>query len=115
PGALPRPAADERETQPAQTELGTMLTTLRPRLVPNCTEPAASAKSVSSPPRPTRSPGWNLVPRCRIRISPALTTWPPNRFTPRYCALESRPVRELDAPFLCAMAVCLLPGLDPGH
>lgn len=28
---------------------------------------------------------------------------PPNFFTPRYCGLESRPLRELDAPFLCAM------------
>src|SRR5204862_4015674 len=100
PGALPRPAADERETQPAQTELGTMLTTLRPRRLPNCTAPAARANSVSSPPRPTRSPGWNLVPRWRIRISPALTCCPPNRLTPSRCALESRPLRELDAPFL---------------
>src|SRR4051794_2441192 len=40
-----------------------------------------------------------------MRISPALTTWPPNRLTPRYWALESRPLRELDAPFLCAMSV----------
>src|SRR6195952_4678092 len=40
-----------------------------------------------------------------MRISPALTTWPPKRFTPKYWALESRPLRELDAPFLCAMSV----------
>src|SRR6185436_5304823 len=37
-------------------------------------------------------------------ISPALTTWPPKRFTPRYCAFESRPLRVEDAPFLCAMS-----------
>src|SRR5215207_5869341 len=91
-----------------------MRTTLRPRLCPNCTCPAASANSVSSPPRPTRSPGWNFVPRCRTRISPALTSWPPYRFTPSRWAAESRPLRELDAPFLCAIA-CLLPALDAGH
>src|SRR6266571_8483364 len=83
---------------------GTMFTVLRPRFTPNSTAPAASANSVSSLPRPTLTPGWNLVPRWRIRISPAFTTWPPNRLTPRYCGLESRPLRELDAPFLCAMA-----------
>src|ERR1700712_5080359 len=42
-------------------------------------------------------------------ISPAWTTWPPNRLTPRRWALESRPLRELEAPFLCAM--CSLPYL----
>src|SRR5579862_9188924 len=88
-----------------------MLTVLRPRFAPNSTAPAASANSVSSLPRPTFTPGWNLVPRCRIRISPALTTCPPKRLTPRYCGLESRPLRELDAPFLCAMAVQLLTSL----
>src|SRR5581483_6035847 len=70
---------------------------------PNWTAPATSANSVSSRPRPTPTPGWNLVPRWRIRISPALTFSPPNRFTPRRCAFESRPLRELEAPFLCAM------------
>src|SRR5439155_8258523 len=75
---------------------------------------AASANRVSSPPRPTLVPGWNLVPRWRTRISPALTTWPPNRFTPRRLALESRPLRELDAPFLCAMAGRVLSERDAG-
>src|ERR1700691_4269508 len=42
-------------------------------------------------------------------ISPALTTWPPKRFTPRRWALESRPFLLDDAPFLCAMSR-LLPG-----
>src|SRR3712207_7191760 len=37
-------------------------------------------------------------------ISPALTTWPPKRLTPRRCAFESRPLREDEAPFLCAMS-----------
>src|SRR3954462_1162249 len=41
-------------------------------------------------------------------ISPALTTCPPNRFTPSRCALESRPLREDEAPFLCAMSASAL-------
>src|SRR3954466_14719605 len=41
-------------------------------------------------------------------ISPALTTWPPKRFTPRRCALESRPLRDDEAPFLCAMSASAL-------
>src|SRR4051812_45033715 len=80
-----------------------MLTVLRSRLRPNCTAPGASANSVSSLPRPTLSPGWKCVPRWRTMISPALTTWPPKRLTPRCCALESRPLRVELAPFLCAM------------
>src|SRR5712691_9408871 len=55
-------------------------------------------------------------------ISPALTTWPPKRLTPSRWALESRPFRLDDAPFLCAISD-LLPragapltaaGADPG-
>src|SRR6202008_462204 len=41
-------------------------------------------------------------------ISPALTTSPPNRLTPSRCAEESRPLRELEAPFLCAMVTAPL-------
>src|SRR5215212_4008808 len=37
-------------------------------------------------------------------ISPAFTTWPPKRFTPRRWAFESRPLRDDEAPFLCAMS-----------
>src|SRR5580704_4869745 len=56
-------------------------------------------------------------------ISPALTNWPPKRFTPSRCALESRPLRLEDAPFLCAIggsALLLRPGAglgraDAGH
>src|SRR5690606_30181294 len=90
-----------------------MFTVLRPRLVPNSTAPAERANRVSSPPRPTPTPGWNLVPRWRTRISPALTSWPPKRLTPRRCALESRPLRVLDAPFLLAMSESLLQGARP--
>src|SRR3954452_2327753 len=99
-----------------------MFTTRRPRRVPNSTWPATSANRVSSPPRPTPSPGWKCVPRCRTMISPAPTIWPPKRLTPRRWALESRPLRVEDAPFLCAMrAACLVwwsgagpSGLDRG-
>src|SRR5215204_3524340 len=85
-----------------------MLTTLRPPLLPNCTAPASSANRVSSLPRPTPRPGWKWVPRWRTMISPALTTWPPKRLTPRRCAFESRPLREDEAPFLCAMSASAL-------
>src|ERR687894_249586 len=44
-----------------------------------------------------------------MRISPAFTAWPPNRFTPSRWALESRPFRELEAPFLCAIGTHNLP------
>src|SRR5580692_840801 len=86
---------------------GTMLTARRPRTAPNCTFPRTSANSVSSPPRPTPWPGWKCVPRWRTMISPAFTNWPPYRLTPRRWALESRPLRLDDAPFLCAISVLL--------
>src|SRR5438105_6566466 len=37
-------------------------------------------------------------------ISPPLTAWPANVFTPSRCALESRPLRLEPSPFLCAIA-----------
>ena len=101
-----------RGARPPGGRSRTMLTVLRPRLVPNFTAPGAVANSVSSPPRPTLTPGWKWVPRWRTMISPALTTWPPNRLTPSRCELESRPLRELEAPFLCAMSTP--PLLDSG-
>src|SRR6266568_2592025 len=36
--------------------------------------PGPLAKRVSSPPLPTPSPGWILVPRCRTMIEPAVTS-----------------------------------------
>src|SRR3954462_7625476 len=94
-----------------------IVTSRRPRRKPKVTEPGTSANSVSSLPRPTPSPGWKWVPRWRTMISPALTTWPPKRLTPRYCAFESRPLRVEDAPFLCAMSEPLLDSgdLDAGQ
>src|ERR1700722_9303958 len=93
-----------------------MLTARRPRRVPNCTVPRTSANSVSAPPRPTPTPGWKWVPCWRTMISPAFTCWPPKRLTPRRWALESRPLRLDDAPFLCAISVLLRlgPGLRLG-
>src|SRR5205807_692971 len=41
--------------------------------------------------------------RWRTRISPPLTAWPANVFTPSRCALESRPLRLEPRPFLCAI------------
>src|SRR3954469_16207885 len=81
-----------------------IVTSRRPRRKPKVTEPGTSANSVSSLPRPTPRPGWKWVPRWRTMISPALTTWPPKRFTPRRWAFESRPLRDDEAPFLCAMS-----------
>src|SRR5215472_6629400 len=40
-------------------------------------------------------------------ISPAPTSWPPKRLTPSRWALESRPFRLDEAPFLCAISVLL--------
>jgi len=52
----PKPALPE--VSRADYAAGTMLTTLRPPFVPNCTAPADRANNVSSPPRPTLTPGW---------------------------------------------------------
>src|ERR1700712_4409718 len=83
--------------------MGSMSTTLRPPRWPNFTAPSVSAKSVSSPPMPTFLPGWNLVPRWRTMIVPAWIWVPPNTFTPRRCALESRPLRVEPPPFVFDM------------
>src|SRR5450755_4750560 len=97
-----------------------MLTDRRPRRVPNSTFPRTSAKRVSSPPRPTPRPGWKCVACWRTIISPAPTAWPPKRLTPSRWALESRPFRLEDAPFLCAISALLsragagLAGADAG-
>src|ERR671932_518650 len=58
---------------------------------------------------PVPSPGLKRVPRWRTMISPPVTAWPANTFTPRRFALESRPLRLEPRPFLCAME--LLPPL----
>ena len=65
--------------------------------------PAISEKSVKSLPMPTFMPGRNLVPFWRTMISPALTTCPPKRLTPRRLALESRPFLLEPPAFLCAI------------
>src|SRR4051794_25229169 len=109
-GAPGRPGTPNAETWVRSTSgqtAGTMLTTRRPRRVPNSTLPAESANRVSSLPRPTLLPGWKWVPRWRTMISPALTTWPPKRFTPRRWEFESRPFLVEAAPFLCAISSVL--------
>src|SRR5215218_5176154 len=103
------------ESGVVQTSTAVIETVLRPRRVPKVTEPGARAKSVSSPPRPTPRPGWKWVPRWRTMISPAFTTWPPKRLTPRRCAFESRPLREDEAPFLCAMSSSALRDVADDH
>src|SRR5579875_3139346 len=40
-------------------------------------------------------------------ISPPVTRWPANTFTPSRLAAESRPLREEPSPFLCAIAFLL--------
>ena len=45
-------------------------------------------------------PGLKRVPRWRTMISPPVTTWPANTFTPRRLAFESRPLRLDPRPFL---------------
>src|SRR5262252_9090920 len=69
----------------------------------NSTVPVILANRVSSLPRPTFRPGLMRVPRWRTMMEPPVTSWPPKDFTPRRCALESRPFLELPKPFLCAM------------
>src|SRR5437763_3565766 len=77
---------------------------------------------------PTPSPGLKRVPRWRTMISPPVTVWPANTFTPSRLALESRPLRDDPRPFLCAIGGLLsFSGglrrlaraaggqLDPGH
>src|SRR5882762_934273 len=72
-----------------------------------CTCPLTRAYSVWSRPMPTFAPACTRVPRWRTRIWPALTRSPPNTFTPRRFACESRPFRELPPAFLCAIALAL--------
>src|SRR5258706_3370239 len=79
---------------------------IRPRSR-NSTTPVILANNVSSLPQPTFSPGFRRVPRCRTMMEPPGTNWPPKTFTPRRCALESRPFLELPSPFLCAILPAL--------
>jgi len=53
--------------------------------------------------RPTFSPGFTRVPRCRTMIVPPGTSCPPKALNPSRCAFESRPFREVPCPFLCAI------------
>src|SRR5262249_42875673 len=88
---------------PAHVAEGRTLTNRRPARWSKRTIPSVLANSVKSTPSPTLVPGRKRVPRWRTRIEPAVTCWPPNRFTPSILAWLSRPSRELPPPFLCAM------------
>src|SRR5262249_27823131 len=68
------------------------------------TRPLTFAKIVSSLPRPALSPGRKRRPRCRTMMVPPLTRLPSCALTPSRCEFESRPLRELPCPFLCAIA-----------
>src|SRR6266446_1808694 len=72
-------------------------------LLRNLMRPVILAKRVSSLPRPTFSPGFTRVPRCRTMIVPPGTSCPPKALKPSRCAFESRPFREVPCPFLCAI------------
>src|SRR5690606_2336242 len=83
PARLGSLATARRNRRLTQSPSGSTSTTLRPLRSPNLTEPSTSEKSVSSPPWPTLRPGWNLVPRWRTRIVPAVILVPSYTFTPR--------------------------------
>lgn len=92
---------------------GTIVKTFTLRLFPsnlilvrdkNCKVPGIIAYKVSSFARATLRPGKYLVPRWRIKISPAPTVWPCCRFTPNRCAWESRPF--LVDPLALVCAIC---------
>src|SRR5437588_11425790 len=116
--ALPHPEDAPRCRRPhprarpaVQPELGCTSTSLRPLRLANFTVPSVVANSVSSPPRPTLSPGWNLVPRWRTRMAPARTAVPSKVLTPRRWAVESRPLRVEPPPLVLDMKPLL--GLAP--
>src|SRR5437667_1655280 len=92
-----------------------MLTVLRPRRVPKSTLPFSSANTVSSPPRPTLSPGWNLVPRWRTMMAPAVTIVPSYTFTPSRWACESRPLRVEPPPLVLDIGSALRDSGDFHH
>ena len=85
--------------------IGRTSTSFWPLRCPNFTLPGARANSVSSPPRPTFTPGWNLVPRWRTMIAPACTAPPSNTFTPRRLDSESRPFLVEPPPLVFDMSL----------
>src|SRR5208337_2916629 len=99
--AMPIQQTDENYSA---TSIGSTITNLPIEpLFRNLIRPVILAKSVSSLPRPTLSPGFTRVPRCRTMIVPPGTICPPKALNPSRCAFESRPFREVPCPFLCAM------------
>src|SRR6185312_17107667 len=72
------------------------------------TLPSVRANRVQSRPVPTFCPAMNFEPRWRIKMLPAVTNSPPNRFTPSRLLTLSRPLRTLPCPFLCAICYVFL-------
>src|SRR5713226_8221414 len=70
----------------------------------NRTTPSTRAKRVWSRPIPTLTPGRMTVPCCRMMMVPARTVWPAPVLMPSRWPTLSRPLRELPAPFLCAIS-----------
>src|SRR5208283_4807871 len=101
-----RPARDcrRRTRNYSATSMGSTITNLPIEpLFRNLMRPVILANKVSSLPRPTFSPGFTRVPRCRTMMVPPGTICPPNALNPSRCAFESRPFREVPCPFLCAI------------
>src|SRR5580692_3145658 len=100
----PRPRLPAAYANYSATSMGSTITNLPIEpLFRNLMRPVILANKVSSLPRPTLSPGFTRVPRCRTIIVPPGTICPPNALNPSRCAFESRPFREVPCPFLCAM------------
>ncbi len=93
---------------------GSTATTCRFRCLfqANRTLPSLSAYNVWSLPCPTPSPGLNFRPLWRMIIVPAVTPWPPNRFTPSLLPMESLPLPELPPAFFVADRNCTVQGKD---
>src|SRR5208282_1715758 len=107
-GCVPQDSARESDRMPYFASNGSTITNLPIcPLFRNLMRPVTLAKSVSSLPRPTFSPGFTRVPRCRMMIVPPGTTCPPNALNPSRCEFESRPFREVPCPFLCAIEIQL--------
>src|SRR5208337_4750488 len=101
--AMPIQQTDENYSA---TSIGSTITNLPIEpLFRNLIRPVILANKVSSLPRPTLSPGFTRVPRCRTIMVPPGTSCPPNALNPSRCALESRPFRDVPCPFLCAIKI----------
>src|ERR1700720_2917726 len=102
---VPRPALSPKNYSASIASGSTITNFPIDPLSRNLMRPVILAKSVSSFPRPTFSPGFTRVPRWRTMIVPPGTNCPPKALNPSRCAFESRPFREVPCPFLCAIKI----------